>query len=225
MPTNNLTHFVLVDFENVPGIDLSVLSGHPLSVTLFLGPKSKLKPVLVEQMTTLPFEVRLIKVTASRKNLLDFVLTFHLGEMVSRYPRGHYYIVSGDKKDFDPVVAHLKANHFHVSLHPNIAALPFLVQSKPAEQPEALSVKKPAPAAKAASPAGSGKPPPDRRTKIMASLKDPMRKNRPTTLKGLQAHIKNAFGTESTAAKVEEVIRDLHSFGLTTDTKGKVSYP
>jgi hypothetical protein len=31
MPTSNLTHFVLVDFENVPTVDLSSLCGHPLS--------------------------------------------------------------------------------------------------------------------------------------------------------------------------------------------------
>lgn len=224
MPINNLTHFVLVDFENVPGIDLSALGRLPLCVTLFLGPKSKLKPALVEQITRLPFEVRIIKVTSSRKNLLDFVLTYHLGEMASRYPRGHYYIVSGDKNDFEPVVAHLKDNHLHVALHPDIASLPFLAQTKPVEVTKAISPEMLAVVAKPAAPPIT-KAPADRRTKIIAHLRNSANKNRPATLKGLQAHIKNAFGKESTAAKVEDVILELRSGGLTINTKGKVSYP
>jgi len=223
MPINNLTHFVFVDFENVPGIDLSVLSGQPLCVTLFLGPKSKLKPALVEQVTTLPYEVRLIKVRTSKKNLVDFVLTFHLGEMISRYPRGHYYIVSGDKKDFDPVVAHLENNHLHVSRHPDIASLPFLAQSKPVEQVKSSASAKSSTVTKPAVP--TNKPPADRRPKIIARLKDSANKNRPATLKGLHAHIKTALGKQSTTAKVEDIIRELCKTGaLIIDAKDKLSY-
>ncbi len=223
MPPNSLSHFVLVDFENVPGIDLGVLGDHSLCVTLFLGAKSKLKPALVEQITRLPFEVRLIKVTASRKNLLDFVLTFHLGEMVSRYPRAHYHIVSEDKKDFAPVIEHLKANHFHVSLHRDIASLPFLVQPKPAGRPVTLPKTKPVAVIKT-SPTTTNQAP-DRQSEILARLKNPQNKNRPTKLKGLQAHIKTALGKEFTPAKVEDIIRELNEGGLSVDAKGQVRYP
>jgi len=130
MPNNPFTHFVLVDFENRPGIDLALLAAHPVKVTLFLGQTSKLKPALVDQITTLPFEVRLVKVGMTRKNALDFVLAYHLGEMLARYPRGHYYIISEDKKDFDPLVTYLLANHVHVSRHIDVSELPFLAPPK-----------------------------------------------------------------------------------------------
>jgi hypothetical protein len=171
---------------------------------------------LVEQISSLPFEVRLIKVATSRKNLLDFVLTFHLGEMTSRYPRGRYYIVSGDKKDFAPVIEHLKANHFHVSLHPDIASLPFLDQSIPAELAPAAPLKKPGAIAK---------PTLDRGTMIANLLLDPKTKNRPTTLPRLHARIKSDLGKDASPAKIDGVVSAIRAGGMTTDAKSKVCYP
>ena len=226
MPTPNLTHFVLVDFENVPGVDLSLLGKEPLCVTLFLGPKSKLKPGLVEQITTQPFEVRLIKVGQIKKNALDFVLAYHLGEMVTRFPRGHYYLISGDQ-DFAPLVTHLRDKHVHISQHNDIASLPFLARPQPLLAPVAKTSAPPKPPAvtKPVPVVLNKKPVPDRRAKIIARLKDPANPNRATTLKGLHAYIKNALGKEAATAKVEEIISELRKARvLTTDAKGKVAY-
>jgi hypothetical protein len=251
MLINNLTHFVLVDFENVPGIDLGILGGQPLCVTLFLGLKSKLKPALVEQITTLPFEVRLIKVRTTRKNLVDFVLTYHLGEMVSRYPRGHYYIVSGDKKDFDPVVAHLKDNHLHISLHPDIGSLPFLTQTKPVEPTNDIPPEKPAVVAKPAAgpkaveapkpatppkpklaatkapsqpkPSAKGKAPVDKYAKLLEQIKSG--KHRPKDRAKLRHHIYTLYGQKSSHEQVTAVIDRLIEGGVVTiNEQDKVTY-
>lgn len=238
MPINNLTDFVLIDFENVPGVDLSVLGRHPMAVTLFLGPKSKLKAGLVEQITTLPFEVRLIKVGQMKKNALDFVLAYHLGEMVPRYPRGHYYLISKDQ-DFEPLVTHLREHNLHITQHPDLASLPFLAQPPPvkslvkAEPPPRIVVAKPMtlavkiapPVPATIKPAVAKKPVVPREAKIIASLKDSTKRNRPSTSKSLQAHIKNAFGKESTQEKVDALISKLRKAQvLAVDAAGKVTY-
>jgi len=241
MAINNLTHFVLIDFENVPGVDLSVLGRHPMTVTLFLGPKSKLKAGLVEQITTLPFEVRLIKVGLIKKNALDFVLAYHLGEMAPRYPRGHYYIVSGDQ-DFEPLVTYLREHNLHISQHSDLASLPFLaalpkaaavpaIVNSPALAPVALPVPlvpkivdppKPAVIAK---PMAPKKPVVSREEKFIAGLKNSKKLNRPSTLKRLQAHIKNVLGKDETAEKVEAIISELiKTHVLSVAASGKVTY-
>lgn len=255
MPINNLTHFVLIDFENVPGVDLSVLGRHPMAVTLFLGPKSKLKAGLVEQITTLPFEVRLIKVGLMKKNALDFVLAYHLGEMVQRYPRGHYYIVSKDQ-DFEPLITHLREHNLHISQHADLASLPFLTQPQSATpvmktalptspaiaHPVTSTVKtellrpivvakpaapmvKVAPTVPATKPVVPKKPTVSREAKISASLKDSTKLNRPSTLKSLQAHIKNSLGKEATPENVSALISKLRKAQvLAIDAAGKVTY-
>jgi len=224
MSTNPFTHFVLVDFENRPDIDLALIAGHPVKVTLFLGLKSKLKAALVEQITTLPFEVRLVKIGMTKKNALDFVLTYHLGEMLARYPRGHYYIVSGDKKDFEPLVTYLQANHFHVSRHEDIASLPFLQPLKTITPAKSAAPTKPAAATKAAVP--KPKPAEDRRAKVEARLKDSTNRNRPGTRKTLVAYLKTALGKDTTDAQIQSMMdRLLSQKVLAIADNGKVSYP
>jgi hypothetical protein len=249
MAINNLTHFVLVDFENVPGIDLSVLCDEPMVVVLFLGAKSKLKPALVEQITERSFEVRLIKVGQIKKNAADFVLAYHLGEMVTRYPRGHYYIISGDL-DFKPLITHLRDHCMHVSQHGSLEELPFLTPPK-ATAPVAKPVKpKPAPAGQPVQPVLAPKPSvapvapavppklaklpkpvvvkkavPTREENIIAKLKNPQNRSRPSTMKSLQAHLKTALGKQAADGKVDALIAQLRNeLALEIDAAGKVSY-
>jgi citrate lyase gamma subunit len=206
-----VTHFVFVDFENVPGIDLDVLGGHPAVVLLFLGQKSKLKPDLVEQMSRLPCEVRLIKVGVTKKNALDFVLTYHLGAAMARHPGMSCHIITGDK-DYDPIIRHLAINGLTVSKHASLEELPFL--KKPL---------KPAAKSKAAPPAK--KPAEDRTPKIIARLSDSANLMKPSTEKALRSRIKTDFGKEATDQKVADLVADLKQRGIVNiDEKGKVSY-
>jgi hypothetical protein len=209
-----MTHFVFVDFENVPDLDLSALTGHSVKVTLVLGSKSKLKADLVLQIASLPFEVRLIKVGVTRKNALDFVLTFHLGETMARHPSGRFYIVSKDKNDFEPVVTHLRGNHHEVSRHDDIGSLPFVqcdgqLKTPPPSQPPVALRKS------AVNP----------RAKVIARLKDSTRLNRPSTRKKLLAYIKADLGKGATDDDAESVVRELSdSHALTIDSNNRIEY-
>jgi hypothetical protein len=192
-----MTHFVFVDFENVPGLDLTSLAGHPVKVALVLGSKSKLRADLVVQIATLPFEVRLIKVGVSRKNALDFVLTYHLGETMARHPGGNFFVISKDKKDFDPVIMHLRENHLDVSRHDDIGSLPFVVHDH-------KQVKMPS-----SNPVVVAKKLVDPRAKVIAHLKDAANRSRPTTRKRLLAYIKANWGKTATEQDAASLIQEL----------------
>jgi hypothetical protein len=215
MPNDAFTHFVFVDFENVPEVDLSALSGHRVIVTLFLGKKSKLKVGLVEQITRLPFEVRLIKVGMTQKNALDFVLAFHLGRTAVGHAGARFYIVSHDKKDFDPLVTQLQADRVRVERVDSIAALSFLPPPAPNTPLRTATPAKVVPANK--------KQVVDKTSKVLARLRNPTNSNRPTTEKALRAHIETGLGKESSAAKVEEIIAQLRDDNfLTIEPSGKL---
>jgi hypothetical protein len=209
--TDPVTHYVFVDFENVPKVDLSVLGDVPAVVTIFLGQKSKLKPDLVEQITKRPCEVRLIKVGVTNKNALDFVLTYHLGATMARHPGGRYYIIAKDR-DYASIIKHLALSGVFITKHDNLEELPFL----PTPQ-------KPVGEAKAAP--SSKKPPVNRHVKIITTLLDPNNRTPPTTEKRLNAYIKTGLGKESTDTKIAEIVDELKQRGVTIDGKGRVAYP
>ena len=118
-------HYIFVDLENVPSIDLAPIEGKPVHVALVLGKnQTKFPLALVEQIKAFAAQVDLIKVGASGHNALDLVLAAHLGRATLAHPDAEFVIVSKDK-DFDPLVAHLHANKIRVTRQPDFAALPF----------------------------------------------------------------------------------------------------
>ena len=205
--SSSINHAVFVDFENVPDIDLSLITGHPVRVVLLIGKnQKKLDLPLVQQIHQLGDRVQLIEVGASGRNALDLTLAYHLGQAVQQTPSLKFHIVSGDK-DFDPLIAHLKAAGTHVARHPAFAALPFLASPK-----KVTVIAK--------------KAPEDRLTKFIARLKNPHSTNRPAQRRTLLAHIKSSLGSETTDAKAEEIFRKLSNEGILTIVTGdKVQYP
>lgn len=212
MPTNAFAHFVFVDFENVGDVDLAPLAELPVNVTLLIGKKqTSLPKKLLDQITQLPFEVRLVKVGATRKNALDFSLVFHLGQMAGRHPDAEFHIVSGDKRDFDMIVDHMKAHQVRVSRVDSIAKLSFLSDAKPA-----VSSKKPA----AARDAGAE----DRFSKLVESFKKGPA-SRPKKRAGLLHRISAAYGNKISDAEQAAIVTRLEKRRIITiDAKDKVSY-
>ena len=223
MPTTP-THFVFVDFENVPDIELGLIAGHPVHVSLLIGKnQTKLHLPLVQQIHKLADQVELIEVGNSGRNALDLTLAYYLGHAVQQMPTLKFHIVSGDK-DFDPLIAHIHAKGFSVARHTTFAALPFLPRPKKAAAP---THAKPAsvPTAKKA-PTPVAKPPAiDRSAKVIARLSNPSSKDRPAKYKALLAHVKTALGKEATDTKVQETVDALQSSGvLSIDAAGKIQW-
>jgi hypothetical protein len=215
MPTPPPSHRVFVDFENVSDIDLGLLTDQSVHVSLLIGKnQTKLAIGLVKDLLRLGAQAELIEVGASGHNALDLTLAFYLGQAVQQFPGAHFWIVSKDK-DFEPMIGHL--NHRRP---PVLVARCGEFDQQPFLQPR----PKPRATAKAASPATPAAP--DRRTKVIARLKNPTLKNRPITLAGLHAYVKTSLGSEATANDIEEVVTGLMKSGtIAVDVANKVTYP
>ena len=209
MPSDAIQHFVFVDYENVQNVDLGLVAELPVHVTLLVGKnQKKLETSLFREMLQLGnARVALVEVGASGRNALDITLAFYLGQAVQRAPDAQFCIVSKDT-DYDPLLGHLHGRKIRATRHGSFAELPFLPR-----------LKKPAAAAVPA------KPSVDRRAKVIAQLKNPNTRNRPSSRKALLAHIKTGLGKESSDTKAEDIVRELlEDKTLATDPKGKVSY-
>jgi hypothetical protein len=217
MPTDALAHFVFVDLENVGTVDLAPIAGAPVNVTLLVGKKQTALPTALVEITQLPFEVRLVKVGATRKNALDFSLVFHLGQMAGRHPDAGFYIVSGDKRDFDMIVTHMRAHQVQVSRVDSIAELPFLPAAAPVGPAKSTPATKAGPATKKTTPE-------DRLTKLIESFKKGPA-GRPKKRDGLRHRISAAYGNKVSDAELTEIVASLEKGGIISiDAKDRVSY-
>lgn len=210
-----ITHRVFVDFENVPNIDLGLIGGQKVHVTLLMGKNQTKIPIdLVQNIRRYAAQVELIEVGASGRNALDLTLAFYLGQAVHQHPEVCFWIVSKDK-DFGPMISHLHQRSVKVRVErcSGFDQLPFL---QPSHTPRATT-----PSAADAPPA-----PVDRRAKLIAHLENPSAKNRPTKRTALSAHVKASLGGETSDAEVTALITELvESAIIVIDSAGKVTYP
>ena len=99
-------HLLLVDYENVHKIDLSILDDSYRAI-IFVGasqnpPKAATKKATAHRFSRVDFQ----KIAGSGKNALDFHIAFHLGRMFETAPETVCIVVSRDK-GYDPLLLHL----------------------------------------------------------------------------------------------------------------------
>ena len=88
---------LLVDYENVHKIDLSVLD-ETYSAIIFVGakqnpPKAAKKPATAHRFSRVDFQ----KIEGSGKNALDFHIAFQLGRTIETAPVTECFVLSRDK--------------------------------------------------------------------------------------------------------------------------------
>lgn len=210
MPDIAFTHFAFVDFENVQKVDLSLVEGKPVHVTLLIGSKqTKLDLSLVQQMRRVPEQVELVEVGASGRNALDLTLAFYLGQAAQSTPTAQFSIISKDK-DFEAMLSHLSGKGINAVRRDTFAS---------AFQP---TPKKPTAAANPAT--LTKETPEDRLEKLITRLKNNLAP-RPKNKARLLAHIKTAYGQKLTdadsALKLDELVR---RGVLVIEDKDKIRY-
>lgn len=225
---NAVEHFVLVDFENVPTVDLDRIAGKPARVVLLLGAKqTKLGVALVQQIHRLAAQVELVEVGASGRNALDLTLAYYLGVAGKEHPQAAFHIISKDK-DFEPLLAHLKAKGFRIARHESFAGLPFTVPRKTALSKAPFATAR---AAVSAVSAEASKPVPasqivasaDRLSKLIEQLKKGV--NRPKKRATLERHVASLHGNKLSAGEMNALIDQLVTrHVIVIDDKGKVTY-
>lgn len=223
MTSDRFTHFVFVDFENVPEVELGLVEGRPVRVTRLIGKnQTRLELGLVQQIHRLAAQVELVEVGASGRNALDLTLACHLGQAIERDRAAGFHIVSRDK-DFEAMIGHLQRQGIKLTRQESFAALPFL--PKP---------RKSAPM-KAAVPAKAGVPvktpdsaqaaPANERFEKLAARLENNSAPRPKKKSSLLAHINTVFGGKLAEREQERQLDELIRRGfLTLDAKDRVTY-
>ncbi len=211
------THFVFVDFENVPTVDLGLVEGKAAQVTLLIGKnQKKIDLALVQQIRRLADQVELVEVGASGRNALDLTLAYYLGQAVQRNPAAEFFIVSKDK-DFEPMIGHLAGKGIAVTRCDAFTGLPFLAAARKAmiapfpPQPKAIAAAK-------------SNAPVDRLAKLIGNFKGTPQ-HRPKKRATLLHHISTLFGNKLSDAEVVAIVDQLEKRRvISLDPKGRVTY-
>lgn len=100
---------LLVDYENVQKIDLSLLDDS-YSAIIFVGakqnpPKASRKKETAHRFNRVDFQ----RIEGTGKNALDFHIAFQLGRTIETAPQTECFVLSKDT-GFDPLLAHLNKN-------------------------------------------------------------------------------------------------------------------
>lgn len=130
MSTNPFTHFVFVDFENVPDFSLELIAGHPIRVTVLVG-KNQTKHLtkLKEQLRKLKLKGAVIEVGAAGRNALDIALAYYLGQAVQHNPSAQFCILAKDR-GYESLIQHLHAKEVKVARYGETYLLPFVKKPK-----------------------------------------------------------------------------------------------
>lgn len=113
---------LLVDYENVHKIDLSLLD-ESYSAIIYVGAQQSLPKAASRAKTAHRFSrVDFQKIEGVGKNALDFHIAFQLGRVIETAPCTECFVLSRDK-GFDPLLAHLNKNGLRCSRVPSIEDL------------------------------------------------------------------------------------------------------
>jgi len=212
------THFIFVDFENVPNVDLDALSGRPVHVTFSIGKNQrKIDLDLALQLRTFANQVTPVQVGASGRNALDLTLACYLGRAIEQHPGADFAIVSQDR-DFDAMIVHLNASGIKIGRYDSFADIPLSGSSKAAApSPRPLtSTKMTVPKRSADSSS----------TRVMERLRNPANQSRPGDEAALRAYLRTGLGKSASDALVENLMAALRKEQvLSIDGHGKVTYP
>jgi len=104
---------VLVDFENVPNLDLSAVKDG-FKVLILVGRDQNKVPIsLVKEAQKHGNKIEWIQISGKGKNALDFFIAYFLGQFVERKEGKEYIIISRDT-GFDSLIDHLNEQNVQV---------------------------------------------------------------------------------------------------------------
>ena len=209
-------NYVFVDYENVPGVDLSCIGEKAAHVTLLLGARqTKLDVTLAQKLMAHAASTQLIRLEKEGKNALDFTLAFYLGRAVQMDPEASFHVVSKDG-GYDNLIEHLQKKHIRIHKHADDSRLTF----EPGEAPKTAAPK---PSAKAPTPVQ-----PSPKANPFAQILQHLRKQgdkKPKTRKKLMSDIKSHQGRDTTDTQVEKLVLKLEKDGhVSFDEKGRATY-
>jgi hypothetical protein len=219
------THYILIDYENVPVKSLALLKGDRFRVGVFLGPKNtRLATEFVLAMRELGEQGNYIQLEAGGPNALDFHIAFYLGRLLEARAAESYHIISKDK-GFDALVAHVSKTGVACERADSIEAMscwakPVAAKATAAKNAAAKKTTPPAPSK--ATPATKKKS--DELLALVVANLQKRATARPRTEKTLRSTVKTLIGAPYSDKELDAVLARLRKQGLVSIVADKLVY-
>jgi len=123
------TNYIFVDFENVQPTSFEFPKDYPFKIIIFVGANQTKIPIeLATSMQNLGHNAEYVIISGNGKNALDFHITFYLGKLYEKDPKGYFHIISKDT-GFDILIKHLREKKTLINRYNDISEIPALKQS------------------------------------------------------------------------------------------------
>jgi len=191
---------LLVDYENVQSVDLSLIQEQNPQIKIFVGQsQSKLPLALVQSTQKLGDAVEWIKIEGSGNNSLDFHIAFCLGQL-SQESAGISLIVLSKDKGFDPLIRYLHKHKISCRRIESLQALSEQKKKSPDEQENLME-------------------------KVISNLSKIEKKCRPRSRNALCQHIKALLQTRKLSQKeLDLLISNLISQKKVSEANNHITY-
>ena len=196
----------LVDFENVPGVDLSKIASD-CKVIVFTGVNQKSIPVeLVTATQQFGDRLQWRRLDASGPNALDFFIACELGRIQASGTDTICTVLSNDK-GFDPLLRYLNS----VGMKCRRVGTQAVPKPKPSPAPKPIPAPKPA-------------PDPANFNRVLEILAKSEKKSRPRKRKTLGQAIGSFFQKKLSKPQVEEIIAQMLKDKKISENAGAITY-
>lgn len=191
-------NFVLVDFENVQPTDVSLLSGGPYKIKIFVGAnQAKIPLEMARALQAFGPDAEYIQIDGNGKNALDFHIAYYIGRLAADTPDAYFHVISKDS-GFDPLIKHLKAQKILCQRSKSIADIPLAKLLKSESIPEKIDA-------------------------VIDNLAK-RKAGKPRTLKTLHSTINALFANQLADEELDRLIEQLKERGVIKVAEGKVHY-
>jgi hypothetical protein len=193
-----MQNIILIDYENIQKIDLSVISPDEYRILLFIGKsQNKIPFELVKEAQHFGKSIEWIKIEGQGNNALDFHIAYYLGLMSQNKTRDKFIILSKDK-GFDPLIRYIKNQDISCR---RINSILELSTSKN----QALKDNK-------------------KLEKVKANLSKIAKQKRPRKMRTLYQHVDSLFNKELKESEVSEIIDALFVQEMISEQNNKLTY-
>jgi hypothetical protein len=192
------TNFVLVDFENVQPKNVTLLSGGPFKIKVFLGAnQAKIPLEMACALQAFGPDAEYLQIDGNGRNALDFHIAYYLGRLAAESPGAFFHVISKDT-GFDPLIKHLEVQGMSCQRSKSIAdiSLPTI--------PKVQTI-------------------PQRVDAIIENLTK-RKAAKPRTLRTLRSTISALFANQLAAAELDALVEQLTKRGVIKVADGKVHY-
>ncbi|MEM6300051.1 MAG: PIN domain-containing protein [Bacteroidota bacterium] len=199
---------VLIDYENLPNIDLTKAEDDQTEIHIFVGKNQHKIPIeVVMQMQRMGSKAHWVRISGPGKNNLDFHLCFVMGQLHERKPIENQFFVLSKDKGFDSVVNF--ANEWGRKCYR-------IEEISQIENPEAIKEALKVPKR------------PQKVSKKLDLILEVLRKqkpqSRPRKLRTFKNFVEANFTPLVEELKIEGIIKELRAAGRVFEENGKMVY-